>query len=218
MRGDSLRDFYAKSLALLGLAALAGIGALVDYWPTDLAVPRDIARALPQPDPAASAPRFRSMQEVARFVAERTPAPVVARVAVMPLPVEITDSAAGEIVMAEVEMPAPAPMPVAFEVSAATSIPATALALYAPLPPPLPVAPPAADLAIAEPVTLAPPSAPVDQSPVQMVTGALAWTGQSILHTGAKAGATIKDAFRAFGGAFRKVPWFNSAPASRPIG
>lgn len=33
MRGDSVRDLYAKVLALMGLAALAGTGALVDYWP-----------------------------------------------------------------------------------------------------------------------------------------------------------------------------------------
>lgn len=33
MRGDSLRDFYAKTLAVLGLGLLAGAGAIVDYWP-----------------------------------------------------------------------------------------------------------------------------------------------------------------------------------------
>lgn len=33
MRGDSVRDLYAKTLALLGLGVLAGTGALVDYWP-----------------------------------------------------------------------------------------------------------------------------------------------------------------------------------------
>ena len=40
MRGDSLRDFYAKSLALLGLAFLGALGAAVDYWPTNLSIPR----------------------------------------------------------------------------------------------------------------------------------------------------------------------------------
>lgn len=33
MRGDSLRDFYAKTLAVVGLGLLAGAGAIVDYWP-----------------------------------------------------------------------------------------------------------------------------------------------------------------------------------------
>jgi len=39
MRGDSLRDFYAKSIALLGLGLLGGIGAAVDYWPTGVNAP-----------------------------------------------------------------------------------------------------------------------------------------------------------------------------------
>lgn len=33
MRGDSLRDFYAKTMAVLGLGLLACAGAVVDYWP-----------------------------------------------------------------------------------------------------------------------------------------------------------------------------------------
>jgi hypothetical protein len=33
VRGDSLRDLYAKALALLGLGLLGAAGALVDYWP-----------------------------------------------------------------------------------------------------------------------------------------------------------------------------------------
>jgi len=43
MRGDSLRDFYAKSIALLGLGLLGAIGAAVDYWPTGVAIPRTSA-------------------------------------------------------------------------------------------------------------------------------------------------------------------------------
>ena len=34
MRGDSLRDLYAKVIAVVGLGVLAGAGALVDYWPS----------------------------------------------------------------------------------------------------------------------------------------------------------------------------------------
>lgn len=51
MRGDSLRDLYAKALALLGLGLLGAAGALVNYWPVrgDLPV---VASALVVPDPS----------------------------------------------------------------------------------------------------------------------------------------------------------------------
>lgn len=51
MRGDSLRDLYAKALALLGLGLLGAAGALVNYWPVrgDLPV---VASALVVPGPS----------------------------------------------------------------------------------------------------------------------------------------------------------------------
>ena len=52
MRGDSLRDLYAKTLALFGLALLAGVGALVDYWPAPVALPA-VASPAVRPVPAA---------------------------------------------------------------------------------------------------------------------------------------------------------------------
>ena len=48
MRGDSRIDLYAKSLALLGLGLIAGIGAAVDYWPGDLRLP-SVARSPVRP-------------------------------------------------------------------------------------------------------------------------------------------------------------------------
>jgi hypothetical protein len=50
VRGDSLRDLYAKTLALFGLALLAGVGALVDYWPASGALPV-VASPMPGPVP-----------------------------------------------------------------------------------------------------------------------------------------------------------------------
>lgn len=66
MRGDSLRDLYAKGLALLGLSVLAGVGALVDYWPTRTQMPRVEARQV--------APRFASVLPVQTL---DVPAPVI---------------------------------------------------------------------------------------------------------------------------------------------
>lgn len=39
MRGDSIRDLYAKTLAVAGLAVLALAGAVVDYWPVGGTLP-----------------------------------------------------------------------------------------------------------------------------------------------------------------------------------
>jgi len=64
MRGDSLRDLYAKTIAVCGLGLLAGAGALVDYWPTGVVMPvvgpafatPQLASALPVPASALKAP------------------------------------------------------------------------------------------------------------------------------------------------------------------
>ena len=64
MRGDSLRDLYAKTIAVCGLGMLAVAGALVDYWPTGVVMPAvgpalatpQLASALPVPASALEAP------------------------------------------------------------------------------------------------------------------------------------------------------------------
>ena len=72
MRGDSIRDLYAKTLALLGLGVLAGTGALVDYWPSGVRLPAvesgftqpefSLALAIPDQEPevrlASARPRL----------------------------------------------------------------------------------------------------------------------------------------------------------------
>jgi hypothetical protein len=219
VRGDSLRDFYAKSLALLGLAALAGIGALVDYWPADLGMPRDVARALPMPAVPAPAPAVDLVLDLTTPSVPRASRPVLAEI---PRSIPTVAATSSAIPFGAVELVMSAPAPASIAVALASEVPATEIALSAPLPPSIPVAEPEPAGVLARTVALREPAAasvaPVDSSPAQVVTGALRWTGQSILNVGAKTGATIVDALGAFKGAFRKVPWFSSAPASRPIG
>jgi hypothetical protein len=77
VRGDSLRDLYAKGWALLGLGVLAGVGAAVDYWPTGGQVP-SVAGALVRPDVLAvpAPPDERSVRVASVGSPRRAPAPV----------------------------------------------------------------------------------------------------------------------------------------------
>jgi hypothetical protein len=84
VRGDSLRDFYAKTLAVLGLGLLAGAGAIVDYWPVSEEMPttppasgltaaapvvvRNISIEIPAPEIRAARP-LRVSAKPADFVA-----------------------------------------------------------------------------------------------------------------------------------------------------
>jgi hypothetical protein len=100
MRGDSLRDFYAKSLAVLGLAVLGALGAVVDYWPAAFTVPTTAAVNL-----GAAALRPLSTLALAAepvsFATSRTPVVVTDRT---PVVVSIAPVAAPESVPpAEVE-------------------------------------------------------------------------------------------------------------------
>lgn len=206
MRGDSLRDFYAKSLALLGLAALAGVGALVDYWPADIRTPLVARALLPQPDPA-SIPALPSPDVVARLTSVTSArristslAPAIAEAAsVQSEPVEPIDWAA------------PPPPSLALDLAPATtgSFGEELSLALPPAPLPLENEPPTISMGAAL-VPLAAPSlsANNDDSSVAMLRGALRKTGQSIIKGGAKTGASIMDAMRAVGGAFKKVPWF----------
>mgnify|MGYP003575910362 CR=1 FL=1 len=102
MRGDSLRDFYAKTLAVAGLGLLAGAGAIVDYWPVGGPLPA--ITHLAGLDPRAPV--------VVPAAPEQIPAPVVRRAAsrvTAPLPVSSETWAVSA--SAEVTLP-PAPLPV----------------------------------------------------------------------------------------------------------
>jgi hypothetical protein len=99
VRGDSLRDFYAKTLAVLGLGVLAGAGAIVDYWPVSQDVPdvhavaglmspapvlvQDLNQQIPAPPPVVRrvpaamtvAAEFNGVPDAAMFALDPMPAP-----------------------------------------------------------------------------------------------------------------------------------------------
>ena len=205
MRGDSLRDFYAKSLALVGLAALAGVGAIVDYWPTDVRPSRVVAGGLPSPARALAASPADS--DFIQTLTGRSRAFVVATArAVSPRQTAIVETTS------PVPDPAPVPAPESLAVTTSTEIPAaTPIDLAAPpAPEPLVLDVAPVDELQSPRVLLAGPAVQSsdDGSPVALVTGALRKTGQSIIRGGARTGESIKDAMRFVGGAFKRVPWF----------
>ncbi len=205
MRGDSRRDFYAKSLAVCGLGMVAGIGALIDYWPTRPATPPVRLPAVARI--AAAAPRLPPPNALR-----------VARLAAPPAPSRATDSrpddAAPPVLAFAVATSAPASFggvtPVALTrpplasiaVAPTDGIPAPEL----PLSPLVVAAIP--DAAFAVPLDLSVPAVDTDTASDNFMTGALKKTGSSIAWTGSslvRTGSSIAGAFRAFGSAVRKV-------------
>jgi hypothetical protein len=201
VRGDSLRDLYAKTLALLGLGLLAGAGALVDYWPVGVTVP-DAGSALDLPALALPQPvsdRL-SVRVVRAADAQRSPRRVVltdrqtvSRVAYASLPVTApSESGVGEPVglAAPVTRTAMVVMPASFEPMTASS------ETYEPH----------LALAALDSVELQAPASPAGSADSDgFITGAFKKTGSSIVRTGVKTGASIYDAVRVVGGAVRKA-------------
>jgi hypothetical protein len=202
VRGDSLRDLYAKTLALFGLALLAGVGALVDYWPASSALPAVASPGLTLASAAlpsvaslgaaftASAPSPAPRAGRAPIVTRRAPVRFAAIVPLDTLPV------AADVAFAEGVALGEPPLPAVVTPVAATSVPAPEIAL------------PAAPVA-ALPFGPIPPDAPlVDRSPEGFfgnATSAFKKTGESIVNTTVKTGVSIIKAFGVVGGAFKKV-------------
>jgi hypothetical protein len=198
MRGDSLRDLYAKTIAVCGLGLLAGAGALVDYWPTAAALPfvrpafpqPVVARALPVPEDALEAPRSAATVVESRPVraARRVqPAPSLPRVNVTP----VEQMSFGQQVALAVP-PAPALHATTAEVTAGSEVALTT--------PPEPV------------MTLAMYAAPVSSGEDDgngFISSAFRKTGSSIASAGSKTGASILGAFRTVTGVMRRVNPFN---------
>lgn len=211
MRGDSLRDLYAKTLALLGLGVLAGAGALVDYWPVGLhLVPA--APALQLPDMASAvvvpvhsvSPVLPTSSLVAVKPANRDTTapqalpllpisevePPLTAALTAPELVDVVALVAPAPVLAPSDAGADAPIAAVFDAALVDSgeAPVDTLATMSPW---------------REPVTLA--DAGTSETDDGFFSGALRKTRSSLLRTGARTGASIVDAVRVVGGAVRRA-------------
>jgi hypothetical protein len=191
VRGDSLRDLYAKTLAVIGLALLAGAGAIVDYWPVPAPVPRVDSPRLPAPSSPSLAQRLDQ-----RIPAPKMQAPVVVRGTIHAKNVgSARFLTATPAVVAQMSLP-PAPIPVP-QASWALMDTESMSQLMAQTPELIAVA-----------WQAAPTTTPAATDQPGFIGGALRKTKDSIVKTGAVTGATIADAVRGVGRAFKKVsPW-----------
>jgi hypothetical protein len=195
MRGDSLRDLYAKTIAVFGLGLLAGAGALVDYWPTGVELPGvRAAFAQPVPTGALEAP------EALAFAEPRMPAVRVAprRHLPAPIPSLAVDPAYPEATFAlgyaaTIVPPASLPALRKEHVFAGEEI-----ALTMPAERPMTMA-----------MLAAPVSSGSDDDRTGFVAGAIKKTGSSIASAGVKTGASIVDAIRTVSGVLRRANPFN---------
>ena len=211
MRGDSLRDFQAKVLAIAGLGVLAGVGALVDYWPTGSNVPPMLAGSLARPQvPGPTLASVAAARETATEIGTAVPGvpetrraqsvtppatlePVAPVAAAGALPIgEPLALAAVELNLTQVVPSAP-PAP-------ATAAPAEPIALPAP--------PVVASIENRAPYSSAYPPFVSPEPQPGFVMGTLRKTGAGIAKGGAATGASIVDAFRGVAGAFKKVSPF----------
>lgn len=187
MRGDSLRDFYAKTLAVVGLGLLAGAGAVVDYWPVGSAMPVVGSPSLPVPSRPELAERFDVVIPRPVFHAATVESAIIRSG-----PVGAAALRRASFIPALVT-PEPEPIPVApipeLELNVDASWPLVA----------------ASSITLAE-LDAAPPQ-PVLESP-GMISGALRKTKDSIIRTGMVTGGSIRDAFKGVLGAFKKVTPF----------
>ncbi|HXT72151.1 MAG TPA: hypothetical protein VN700_20515 [Vicinamibacterales bacterium] len=188
MRGDSLRDLYAKTLAVLGLGLLAGAGAAVDYWPVGSALPSVRAVRLPAPD----------VPMLAQNLERRIPAPVPERRVIVRGTIHAKNMGTARFL--------PPGLPAARITEAVVESPAPVMPdLTAPVGEPTELVVLQGTIALYE-IDL-PQSAPAAPA-TGFVSGALKKTKDSIVRTGAVTGATIADAFKGVFGAFKKVTPF----------
>lgn len=186
MRGDSLRDFYAKTFVVLGLGLLAAAGAVVDYWPANGEWPN-------VPPVAGLRP---AVPAIAQDLTQTIPAPVIPRAARPAVEIVASNSIVPAQPVAEVVLtldappPAPEPIPADF--------------ILASIPMDLPVF----ALALGEPPLVEPlPSGQASEGIQGRVTDVLRRTRDSFKD--ARTG--LRGAWSGVVGAFKRVnPFFNT--------
>ncbi|MCC7010095.1 MAG: hypothetical protein IT184_14915 [Acidobacteria bacterium] len=197
MRGDSVRDFYAKTLALLGLGVLAGTGALVDYWPASKVNLPAADPVLVMPDVAWTAIPAAPVRPVELRLAPLVTPMTAAPAPILPVPEPVFVMPA----LQRVVLSAP-PADVLTPVVWTASQPHTEIALsdYQPFEPVAVLA--SSDLR--EPVaSLATTSSPDDDD--WWITAAAKRTGSSIARTGVRTGASFVGLVRAVNRAVRRA-------------
>jgi hypothetical protein len=195
MRGDSLRDLYAKTLALVGLGLLAGAGALVDYWPVGVELPhaasalRLPARATARAVPSFDSPTRTGLQPVA-VAAVAAPA-TWRHASFVSLPVTpASDTVTGQTVVLSGPI---------MRTAAVDALPGSErTSPFATLTEP-------ADDEMSGSWEPPPSVAVAEESGDGLITGAFKKTGASIVTASVKTGSSIVDAMRAVGGAVRKA-------------
>lgn len=203
MRGDSRRDFYAKALAVFGLSLLGAIAAVVDNWPAH-PVASTAAAAVTVPGAPAAPLRL----DLAKL--EVTTDGPAARAAVAPTPVRseptrpavVPIDTARDTTARAPEVPAAVPASIAVESGMPMNVRfARATFVDGPEPPPAVFVGPVEDhnYLMASPSTRsAAVAAPVNDG---FFSGAVKKTQDTLARTG----STIADAFRAVGGAVKRV-------------
>jgi hypothetical protein len=140
VRGDSLRDLYAKALALLGLGLLGAAGALVDYWPVRSGLPAVAAALVLPADFGVPALRGTALPELPsatelRGSAAKSPAHAVADVDLAIPDTNGNDAVFGQSDGQTESLEPAAVLPPSLEVASASmaAMPASTLALNPPV-------------------------------------------------------------------------------------
>ena len=200
MRGDSLRDFYAKTIALLGLALVGGLGALIDYWPATHPLPR-VATARPGLEPATAVAKADSAMAIApAAMANGSPVArhrVTQRVTPVSMSVQVVPVSDVPGASSAIGFEAPPPSFASIAVQPVGTLHGTAVALVAPEPTPSPE------------MTFVHGSGQgaSDQGFLGDATDVAKKAGNTIMAGTMKTGASIVDGLRSVGGAVRRGLW-----------